>query len=193
MYSRNISGFIPGLLAVLESLRSDDIAHAVSCEQGSARELFLGVTGDVARDDGQAHTKSKALEVAHPQRNEAAPFVVAWESDEQTRADDADYIGHGHGQAAGVGPVRADVAAGKEGNELYCATRYLQVLSPECVYSKGLDDHGAELRGVSASLCYICLAVLLLTVVNAEFGIWAPVAMTNKIQVLGSYRVCQAW
>lgn len=29
--------------------------------------------------------------------------------------------------------------------------------------------------------------------VSAELGIWAPVAMTNKIHVLGSRRVCQAW
>lgn len=193
MYSRDISGFIPRLLAVLESLRSDDVAYAVSGEQSSTSELFLGVTGDVARDDGQAHAEPKALEVAHPQRDEAAPFVVAWKSDEQARADDADDVGHGHGKAAGVGPVCADVATRKERDELYCASWNLQVLSPECVYSERFDDHGAELDDVSIPLCYVYLDVLLLTVVNAEFGIWAPVAMTNRIQVLGSYRVCQAW
>ena len=152
MYSRNISGLIPRLLAVLESLRSNDIAHTVSGEQGSTRELFLGVSGDVARDNCQAHAKSKTLEVAHPQRDEAAPFVVAWESYKQTRADDADDVGHSHGEAAGVGPVCADVATRKERDKLYSATWYLQILGSECVYSEGLDDHGAELDGVSNSL-----------------------------------------
>jgi hypothetical protein len=37
------------------------------------------------------------------------------------------------------------------------------------------------------------LMMMLLKLVNAELGTCAPVAMTKRIQVLGSRRVCHAW
>jgi hypothetical protein len=87
------------------------------------------------------------------------------------------------------------------------ATGDLQVLGAEGAEAEGADDDGGELyfiitslgSDVSFSWCvYIytsgkMLAILLLTLVNAELGTWAPTAMMNSSQVFGSSAACFTW
>ena len=144
MYSRNISGLIPRLLAVLESLGSNDIAHAVSGEQGSTRELFLGVSGDVARDNCQAHAKSKTLEVTQPQRNQASPGGTVWQTNKHRGASNTNEVGNHHGGATRVGPFAANETASEESSKLHETTGDLQVLGTKSVEAEVLDDQRSE-------------------------------------------------
>lgn len=75
---RNVCRLVSRLLTILKRLWPNDVADAVSREQSGAGELFLSISSDVARDNGQAHTEAEALEVAHPQSDKSAPFVIAW-------------------------------------------------------------------------------------------------------------------
>lgn len=128
-----------------ESLRPDDVANAVPCEQDRASKLLLGVPGNVAADHGQTDTEAQALEVAQPERHEPAPFVGRGQSNQQRGAQDTDRVGDNHGYAAAVGPPCADPAADDQRQELYRTARDLEVLSSQGVEAEGFNNDGGKL------------------------------------------------
>lgn len=75
IHSRNVGTMIPGGLAVLECLRSDNITNTVSSEKQSSGNLLLGIASNIRANNRQAHTEAQALKIAQPERNQTAPFV----------------------------------------------------------------------------------------------------------------------
>lgn len=137
---------IPRSLTVSESLRPDDIAHAVSREQDSSGQLLLGVSGDVAANHGQAHTETQPLEKAQPKTDQACPLVSVRETDEHSSTGNANEVGDNHCGAARVWPLATNKATSEQSRELNEATRNLQVLRAQCAKAESLDDQGCELE-----------------------------------------------
>lgn len=141
----DVGRVVAGLFGALESLRADDVADAVAREEDRGRQLLLGVARDVGADHGQAHGEAQPLEVAEPQADEAAPLVAVGQAHEQAGADDADRVGHDHGDAPRVRPARADDPAAQQADELHRPTRDLEVLRPQRVDVERLDHQRGEL------------------------------------------------
>lgn len=129
----------------LKSLRSNDIAYAISCEHERSGKLLLRVSSDIAADHGQAHAEAQALEVAQPKRDEATPLVAFWETDKHCCTSDADHVCDNHRWTACVGPFAANEATSEESCELYETTRNLEVLSAQGVEAELSDDQRSEL------------------------------------------------
>lgn len=115
-------------LAIAERLRSNNIPHTVRGEQGRARQLLLGVSGDVAAHNSQAHGETQTLQRAQPESYQSAPFVGVWKTDKETCTNDADAVGDDHGDEAYVTEARAYEATGQRADDVDSTSWYLQVL-----------------------------------------------------------------
>jgi hypothetical protein len=132
-------------LAIPESLRSDDIADAVSSKKHSTGELLLRRASNIARNHRQTHRKPKTLKVAQPKRNEAAPFVAVRQAHKESGSTDADRVRHHHGNAAQIRESGAYKAASDQGEELHSSTWDLEVLGAKGVKAEGAYNDGREL------------------------------------------------
>jgi hypothetical protein len=107
--------------------------------------LLLSEARDVGADHRQAHAETQTLEVAEPQSDQTAPFLIVGQTHEKSGADDTDEVCDDHGRAAGVRPFAADEAAAKEGGELNEPAGDLEILRAQRVEAETFDDQGREL------------------------------------------------
>jgi hypothetical protein len=163
---RNVSRVIARIFARFESLGTDaardlsvnasersgdnginsHVTNAVTREHERSSDLLLRESRDVGADHRQAHAEAQTLEVAEPQSDKTAPFLIIRQAHEESGADDADEVCDDHGGAARVGPFAADEAAAEEGGELDETTGDLEVLCTESVEAETADDQGCELK-----------------------------------------------
>jgi hypothetical protein len=59
-----------------ESLRPNNISHAVPSEKDSTRQLLLRIPRHITTHHCQRHTKPQPLEKTQPKRYQPSPFIA---------------------------------------------------------------------------------------------------------------------
>ena len=59
-----------------ESLRADNVPHAIPRKQHRTSQLFFCIPRHITAHHRQTHTESQALEITQPNRYKSAPFVA---------------------------------------------------------------------------------------------------------------------